>query len=201
VLGGNPFLVILVDLDAVEPVGAQGDLQCELGRSQVKLRSLLGYVPLPYPRSWLIQLDRTQVEAWWGAWEPFLWISLGLLLVSLWISLWTCVATGLATLLRLTIFFLDRRGSWCVCWRLTLAAQLPGALWLAVTIILYGLHQLDLIAFLFAACLHVFIAGIYLVCALGLLPYTTTAQHRAPNPFRVLSEKEESEAQKPTATP
>src|SRR5512141_66113 len=48
VLGSNPFLALVVDLEASEPSGAQADIQGELGKTQVKIRSLFGYISLPY---------------------------------------------------------------------------------------------------------------------------------------------------------
>ena len=193
VLGHNSFLGLTVDVDELTLSSTPADVQCDLGKTQFKVRSILGYLSLPYPKQWLLLLDRTQAESWWGAWEPFVWIVLGVGATSLWFLVWTVCATLYAFPLHLLIFFLDRHGNWLTGWRLALAAQLPGALFLAAAVVGYGLHYVDLATLLFVFAAHVLMSWIFLLCSLGWLPRLSTHHSWRKNPFRAPPEHREKE--------
>jgi hypothetical protein len=191
ILGRSPFLAILVDLDGSNASGHLADVQCEFERSSLKLRSLFGYLNVPYPIDWEFTANGLEEEAWWGAWRPVVWSATGLGLVLGLLLTWRLLGAVYSIPVRLLAFMLDRHASWFQCWSLAEAAQLPGALWMTAAIVLYGLRQLELIGLLVAFGLHLVISVLYLVLAPGFLPSLTAGT--GSNPFAAPPPKDKAE--------
>ncbi len=183
VMGKSPFFAIIVDLENNQPPDQLADLQCELNRSQFKLRSILGFISLPYPRPWDLKVDRIVWESWWGAWRPFVLVGGGLLMSAGVLVMWWALAAIYAAPVRLLARLLKRQAGWVGAWKLSSAALMPGALWMNVAIVLYGLRQLELVGFLCAVALHFLIGWIYLLLAPAFLPARSPMAKAAANPF------------------
>jgi len=76
---------------------------------------------------------------------------------------WAAMATLYFLPAWLVAFFTNRDLSLVGAWRVAGAAQLPGALFMAVAIVLYGLGAVDLIRLVLAAAVHVVIGWVYVL--------------------------------------
>ena len=177
------FLSIVVDVANSQPPGQSADVQLELHRGGLRIRSLFGHLAIPYPKDWTIALNRAEVESRWGAWQPFLLAGIGAGVVIGVMAIWLVLATLYSLPLRLLTFYSDRDVSWLGCWRMAGAAQLPGALLMSGGILLYGFNRLNLIGLLFAWLLHVVIAWLYIGIAPARLSRLAGSVHRRDNPF------------------
>lgn len=183
-LVASTFLSILVDPDNQSDVNLTSDLQVELGRGDWKIRSLLGYVPLRYPASWSVSLNRAAVEPWWGAWQWVILAGVVVAVVAGLLFLWAVLAAVYLAPVRLAVFFLDRDVSRAGCWRLASAALMPGAVVMSGAIFLYGMQRLPLVGLLLAVVLHLLVGWVYLLIAPFKLSKKAAAlAAEKPNPF------------------
>lgn len=181
-LAEDAFLAIVVDPEGTGEIGQTGDVQLELGRNRVKIRSLIGYVTLPYPNGWTIVLNRGEAEASWGAWRPFLFGGIVVAVVVLLFAGWVFLTMLYAMPIGLIAFYSDRVVRWTGCLRMAGAAVLPGALMMSGAMLLYSLHRLNLVALLFAWLLHWVIGWVYAGIAPLRLPRVDAPRRRG-NPF------------------
>ncbi len=182
----SAFLSLLVDPENQSDVNLTADLQLEFGRHDWKIRSLLGHVPLRYPSSWSIPLNRAAVEPWWGAWQWVLLAGVAVAVVVGLLLLWAVLALLYLGPLRLAVFLLDREVSGAGSWRLASAALMPGAVLMGGAIFLYGMHRLPLVGLLFALVLHLLAGWVYLLVAAFKLPRKAAAiAAEKANPFGV----------------
>jgi hypothetical protein len=183
-LAGNQFLSITVDLGNAGS-RSTSDLEVELGRDGVRIRSLFGYLEWRYLAGYQIDLSRTEFQAWWGAWrQPLLAMIGALAWISLFLS-WGLLSWFYAPLAYLIGFYADRVGSFQTHRRLAAAALLPGSMVLAGGLVLYGLQRIDLIGLLFAATVQIVIGWIYLLVSPFALPRKAGCpRRRRGNPFR-----------------
>ena len=182
-LAEGPRVAIVVDLMKRTRASLSSDIRVEFCKNYVEVCSLFGCMTLQYPKEYLVQFNRPELEPWWGAWEP---IILGLVFLAVTASLllsWGLLATLYFGFVRLMAFFKDRELSWAGSWRLASAALMPGAVWLTIGIVLYGVGALDLIRFLAVAILHVPIGWIYAAFGVLKLPVVAGAASPATNPF------------------
>jgi hypothetical protein len=182
-LAANPFLSLAVDLWHEGDLGNESHLSVEFGRTNVRLRSILGYTEVVYPSDWAIEFNQPQLKPWWGAWQPgILAAAVGLTVAGLFAS-WALLATLYFLPVWLLAFFANRdlngRGSW----RLASAALMPGAFFMTLTIAAYGLGLLDLVYLGWCFSFHVMIGWIYLLVAVLLLPRHPEVAAVPKNPF------------------
>jgi hypothetical protein len=183
VLAEGQFLAVTVDLEAGGKLTRSVDLQLDLGREEVRVRSLLGYLPLPYPPGRTLTLDRVEAQAWWGAWRNFLLIGAGVVTgVGSFIS-WMMLALVYSFPVRTFAFYLDRQVSGWGSWKLAAAALLPAAVLMTAAIGLYRFHRLNLIGLLFAWLVHWVVGWIYVCLAPLRLPRTAGTHSQGKNPF------------------
>lgn len=183
-LGENPFLSIVVDPDENNDFGQTSDFQLELNHRQVKIRSLLGYLRVPYAGGWVIYLNRPEADPWWGARKPFILGGIGLGTVAGLFLCWGVLATVYSGPARLIAYFTDRDASWFGCWKLCGAALMTGALVFTLALWLYGCQQLPLVGLLLALLLHVLIGWAYVIVATLRLPLLADVRPKKVNPFR-----------------
>jgi len=181
-LAEDAFLSIVVDPEGTRETNQSGDVQLELERNGVKIRSLVGYVTLPYPKEWTILLNRREAEAWWGAWRPFLLGGIVVAVVALLFAAWIFLTLLYAMPIGLVAFYSDRVVRWTGCLRMAGAAVLPGALVMSGATLLYGLHRLNVVGLLFAWLLHWVISWVYVGIAPLRLPRLANARRRG-DPF------------------
>ncbi len=180
-LAENRFLSIGIEPEQSAFTGV-GDLQIRLGTSELQTCSLVGCLSWPYPAEWIVPLSRPTLEPGLGAWKPMILAAAGLLTVILLIILWWLLAFGYTCIPKLIAFYLDRHVDWKGSWKIACAAQLPGALFLAFAILLYGAGALDLVRFLIFCLLHLIIGWVFLILAPFFVPKNAT-NPPANNPF------------------
>jgi hypothetical protein len=184
-LAENKFLSVTIDPDAMASPHSTTDIEIELGRYELRVRSLLGYLALPYPARYRIDLSRTEFQAWWGAWRPFLLGFIGVFAAVALLLGWNLLALLYAPVVRFIGFYANRAAPFRVCWRLAVAAMMPGAVVLAGVTVLYSLQRIDLIGLLFGIALHLVVGWLFLVVSPLALPQRTgSRQRRRGNPFR-----------------
>jgi hypothetical protein len=69
-------------------------------------------------------------------------------------------------------------------WKMCCAAQLPGTLLVSFTLLLYSLHAVDLVQWLFVAGSHLLIGWAYIFLATFFIPRKALKRGRKPNPFK-----------------
>lgn len=168
-LGANAFVSFAAGPGAAE-VGAHVDVAFEFGVAELKVRSLLGVASLPYPPRWKIPLNRTVLQPWWGAWEralpPMLaaGAALGLVLT------WGLLALPYAAAVRVLSAVARKSLTFGQAWKVSVAAQWPGALLLSFAIALYAAGETTLLFVLGAFAAHFLLTWVYLLIAPFFLP-------------------------------
>jgi hypothetical protein len=182
-LAENHFLALAVDLSHAGAVRSPAHLQVEFGRNDVELISLGRSLRIPYRRDWLLMLNRTGLEPWWGAWGPaLLGLAAALAVTGLMLS-WGVLATLYCLPAWLAGFMANRALTLGGSWRLAGAALMPGALLMTAAILAYGLGALDLIQLAVAAAVHIVLGWVYLIAGLLSLPRHAAAPTGPANPF------------------
>ena len=102
------------------------------------LSSALGSLEFDYSRQSALDLSRSHLEPWWGAWRPVVLVVAGLAVAAGLLLVWSGLAWIYAPAAKLVAWFCDRRLSWPGAWRLAGAALLPGAVLMALGLVLYG---------------------------------------------------------------
>jgi hypothetical protein len=182
-LAESRYLAVAVDLRHEGGARSPAHVQVEFGLSDIEIRSLLGYVPWPYPLTWNAPFNREELEPWWGAWAPeILAVAAGGTIVGL-MLIWAALATLYWLPTWLLGFFanrdLDFRGSL----PLAGAGLMPGALFFSAVIILYGLGGLDPVQLMAATCTHLVIGWIFICLGVLALPRHPEVGPIRKNPF------------------
>lgn len=179
------FLSVVVDPGA-GAAGATGDVVWSFGPRQLRIYSVLGYVPIPYLNGWVIELNRPNLEPWWGAWKfTALAGAGGISLLALFAG-WALIGLVYALPARMFLWFADQDCGWKPAWRLGVVALMPGALVMSLAILLYGIGRLNLIELLLAVALHLVIGWLYLLVApfrIGKTRSRSGQRRVAGNPF------------------
>jgi hypothetical protein len=188
-LAGNQFLELTVDPAHLGRLVREAQLRLEFGRAGLRLQTLLGEAEIPYPGGWRFAFNQTEVQPWWGAWEPALLAGAAVAtFVGLLVS-WTLLATLYCALVKFITLFENRDLTWGQSWRLAGAALIPAALFLIFGILFYGLVAIPLIQLAVIWCLHVVIGWIYLFLSPLFLPRTAAVVVAKGNPFLTRDEK------------
>jgi hypothetical protein len=182
-LAEGRFLAFAVDLNHAGTARSPAHIQVEFGQTDVKIFSLFGFVARKYPSGWTVAFNRTELEPHWGAWAPeVLALSAAAVIAGL-LTTWALLATSYCLPAWLTAFYADRDLSWGGSWRLAGASLMPGALFLLVVVVLYGLAALDLIHLLLGVAGHLLIGWVYLFVSVCRLPSHPAGAPAAGNPF------------------
>lgn len=182
-LAEGTFLAFSVDLEHSGEIRSPAHVQVEFGRRNLVFRSLLGYEELAYPALGTVALNRQKLGPWWGAWRPQL---LGIVAVGVVVFLmitWFVLALVYALPLWVLTFFVNCDLRPVQCWRLAGAALMPGALLMAVGIVLYDFGIVDLVGLGFITAGHLVLGWLYIFICPLFLPRTVATQSRAKNPF------------------
>jgi len=178
---GSPFLWVSIDpTDSLE-AGEGADLQLEFGPTELRARSLFGFLHIAYPEDLVVPLNRTELEPAWGAWHPAFAVGLGAAVVLGLMLAWWCLGLIYAWPIRLIAFYADRQLTWAGSWRVGAACLLPGALFFVAAMVAYTFNQINLLQFLGATALHLMIGWLYVLFA----PFALTSRMAAkPNGSR-----------------
>jgi hypothetical protein len=197
-LAEGAFLALMVDPNHQGKVRSPAHIQVEFGRDDVRLLSLFGYTGCAYPKNRIIAFNRSELEPWWGAWEPPIsWIALGLVPVAL-MALWMLLATLGSPVVWMTGFFANRSLGFRASWKIAGAALMPGALLMMVAIVMYGWGMLDLVKFGVISAAHVVVGWIYLVVSPLFAPALSSRPIAQANPFAVSANERTAAAEPAT---
>ena len=192
-LAQNRFLGLAVDLYHSGQLGREAHLQIEFGGNDLRVYSLLDYKIIEYPPSWNGAFNRTALEPWWGAWQPWLLVGTVALVVAGLMVSWTFFAILYCAPVRLISFLENRDLNWGQSWRLAAAANMPGALFLTAGIIAYSLGWMDLIRLGAIFALHFVVAWVYLFVGPYFCPRNAAGKKLRDNPFAAVEEKKGNE--------
>ncbi len=183
VLANSLWLAITVDVQQGEGYRLPSDVQVEFSENSVRFLSLTGCLDVRYPSGWIIVFNKSELGAWWNAWAPFLAAGAGLLTTVGWQLVWTCLGWIYAIPATAICRFLELDVSWRAVWKICVAAQLPGALLMSFTLLLYSLRAVDLVTWLFVVVAQAPLSWVYLTLAVFFLPGKTAAGTPRCNPF------------------
>ena len=182
-LAEGQFLALALDPNHSGQIRSLAHVQVEFGRRDVRVSSLFGYATVDYPTRSNIAFNRTDLEPWWGAWRPpILWLTFGGVIVWL-VIMWPVLGAVYLLPVWLVGFFANRDLDWRGSWKLASASLLPGALVVAVALVLYGLGLLDLVQFVAVQIGHLVMGWIYAGISPLFLPRHPAAERRGKNPF------------------
>ena len=188
-LAEGTFLAISVDLEHEGDIRSPAHVHVEFGKKSILFHSLLGYAEVKYPARWIVAFNRTELAPWWGAWQPAL-LAIALVGVVVWLFVSWCVLTVAYTLpVWVLVFFANRDLKLAQCWRLAGAALMPGALLMAVGILLYDFGVVDLVGLGFITGGHLVLGWIYLFVCPWFLPRAEETGKGGKNPFAPARQK------------
>ena len=175
------YLSIAVDAADSGVASSLADLRVEFHRTNFAVCGFAGCVRRAYSTSSTMQFSRSELESWWGAWQPMLFGLAAVAVVAGLFASWLLLATLYFPVAWIIAYFKDRRLTAQGAWKLAAAALLPGALLVCVGIVLYGLGVADLLRLLVLWLAHFAVGWLYLVMAPFRLP--RVAAKTATNPF------------------
>jgi hypothetical protein len=168
-LGANSF-ISLSAAPELQPAGTSVDFAVLLASRELVVQSLLGAARVPYPRNWTIELSRRTVMPLWGAWSKpatvFLVLGGAAAIMGSWVILalpYALVVSGLGAILGKDLHFAG-------AWKMSVAAQWPGALLMSFMLGLYALSQISLVLLAGAFVAHFAVTVLYLFFAPIFLP-------------------------------
>jgi hypothetical protein len=180
------FLSISVTASQDPQLDHSADVQIALLLPYVQVSSLLssalGSLEFDYNRSSTLDLSRSHLEPLWGAWQPIVLAGAGIAVVLLLLPIWALLAVIYAPAAKFVAWFCDRQLSWPGAWRLASAALLPGALLLALGVLLYGRQTVDVFGLGFFQTVHFLVGWVYVLAAPVFAPRLSPAPTNR-NPF------------------
>lgn len=182
-LAEGRFLAFSVDADRASDLRSPAHVQVEFRKDGVLFHSIFGYSEARYPSGWVIAFNRTELEPWWGAWQPWLLTFVGAGVVAYLMLSWTVLATLYMVPVWVMAFYANRDLKWGASWKLSGATLMPGALLLVVALLLYALTALDLIHLMIVFGAHLLVGWIYLGVSPWFLPLEPQAATEKQNPF------------------
>lgn len=142
------FLSIAVTPESSGQIGQSADIQIQFRPTDFRVGSVFrpdwGW-EFDYGPGAALNLSRSNLEPWWGAWHPILLAAAGLAVFALLFGIWAVLALIYTVPAKLIAWFADRQLSWAGAWRMSSAALLPGALLMGAATFLYGWQAVDLI--------------------------------------------------------
>jgi hypothetical protein len=175
-LAENPYLALSVDPTGRANFGQSTDVRVVFGPKAWEVSSMFGYVSFSYPPGYILALNRTETQPWWTTLQPYVLVGGVLAAVAGLLLFWALL--GLVLMLPVSFYTLliDRKASLGECWRLSVAALMPGAVLMAVNVLLYGVARVGLVTFLVLGILHVLVDLVYLLAAPLRLPQCDAAK-------------------------
>jgi hypothetical protein len=175
------YLAIAMDAADSGVASSLADVRVEFHRTHFAVCGFAGCVKRAYPADATMQFNRSELESWWGAWQPMLFGLTGLAIVLGLFASWLVLASIYFPIAWFIAYFKDRRLTARGAWKLASAALLPAALFVCLGIILYGLGIADLLRLMVLWLVHFVIGWVYLVMAPLRLP--RVAAKPTANPF------------------
>jgi hypothetical protein len=170
-LGANHFLAFGVDLTHSGRLARDAELQVEFGKNDYRVMTAPGYyVVLQYPGDSRVAFNRAELQPSWGAWEPWVTAGAGLGVAAGLPMAWLLLATLYSVPGWVIAFLENREVTFWQSWKMAGAALMPGALFLTIGMIAYGLGAVDLIELGALWALHFLIGWVYVAISPLFLP-------------------------------
>jgi len=182
-LAESHFLAFTADLSNEGSIHSPGQIEILFHQKDFKIVSLFGFVQYSYPPEYRIAFNQPELQACWGAWQPWIVAGATVLLLTTFFLMWWGLATVYFLPAWLAGFFANRDLNLGGTWRLAGAALLPGALFLTGTIVFYGMGYIDLVRLLLAGIAHFVIGWVYLIGAVVKSTTHPAAASEKQNPF------------------
>jgi hypothetical protein len=158
------FLAIAVTPKPSGQIGQSADVQIQFRPSDFRVGSVFrpdwGW-EFDYGPNIALDLGRSNLEPWWGAWHPVLLAGAGVAILAQLFGIWAVLAVFYTVPAKFIAWFADRELSWGGAWRLSSAALFPGALLMGAAIFLYDWQAVDLIGLAFIFVAHMLMGWVY----------------------------------------
>jgi len=183
-LAEHKFLGFMVLLSESRSTDLTSNIAVKFRKRSFDICSLFGCWTFTYPRGWIIEFNRTDLEPGWGAWQPIITalVAIGGFLTQVFVGFalgfFYSPVPWIAALIK------KRELTWLGSWRMCSAGTIPGTLVLVLSIGLYGVGVLDMLQFFVLAVLHLVLAWVCIAFAWHALPTAAPPLSRLPNPFK-----------------
>lgn len=161
----SKLLAIAFTPETSEPIGQSADVQVQFRFSNFRIGTVFrpdwGWESDYWPGA--LELSRSNLEPWWGAWHPVLLTLAGLITIVLLFGIWALLAAIYTLLAKFMAWYGDRQLLWGGAWCLCSAALLPGAILMCLAILLYAWQVADLVGFAFLLVAHFVVGWVYVV--------------------------------------
>lgn len=182
----SKFLSIAITADDDSDLDQSADVQIAMRRDHLEISSILssaiGSLEFDYSGQSALDLSRSRLEPWWGAWRPVVLVAAGVAVVVWLLLLWAALGWIYAPAAKLVAWFCNRQLSWPGAWRLACAALLPGAVLLALGLVCYGLQIADIFGLGYFGTVHLLVGWVYVLGAPVFAPRLFPAE-KICNPF------------------
>jgi hypothetical protein len=182
----SKFLSIAITAADDADLDQSADVQIVFRRDRLDISSILssalGSLEFDYSNQSALDLSRSRLEPWWGAWRPVILVAAGLAVVVWLLLVWAALAWIYAPAAKLVAWFCDRQLSWPGAWRLACAALLPGAVLLALGLVCYGGQMVDVFGLGYFGTVHLLVGWVYVLGAPAFAPRLSSAK-KICNPF------------------
>ena len=182
-LAEHHFLGFVVLVPPVTDVDLNSHIVVKFRVRAVDICSIFGYCRIPYPRGWIIDFNRTDLEPGWGAWEPIVTALGAATTFSGLLIIWFALGFIYSFVPWLFAWLTKRKLPWIGSWRICTAGLIPGGLLFVGAIFLYGLGVLDLLQFLVLFVLHFLLAWLCVGLAVRTIPTASRPTTTGLNPF------------------
>jgi len=163
-IAGSKLFAIAVTPEGSDSIGQSADVQIQFRPSDFRVGGVFrpdwGWEFDYGPGA--LNLSRSSLEPWWGAWHPVLMAATGVAVLVLLFGIWAVLALIYTLPAKFVAWFGDRQLSWGGAWRLSSAALLPGALLMGAATFLYGWQAVDLVGLIFFFVAHLLVDWIYI---------------------------------------
>ncbi|MCX7872708.1 MAG: hypothetical protein N2487_05430 [Verrucomicrobiae bacterium] len=153
-----------------EPIADGADLQIVFEKDRLLLRSLFGWLPIPYPKTLNFPLNLKDLWTSWGAYKnaiiPLVFIFSACFLVVVWGGLAWIYSIPIALLVKI----IKAKTSSAGIFRISLMSQMLSALIMSAGVIFYTLARIDLTTLCIIFAIHIPFAWIYLLITPFYLP-------------------------------
>jgi hypothetical protein len=160
----SQLLAIAVTPESPADIGQGADVQLQLRQTDFWIGSIFRPdwgLEFDYGRQASLNLGRSSLEPWWGAWQPVILTGAGFGAVVLLLVAWVLLAAIYAAPAKVIAWFADRNLSWSGAGRLCFAALAPGALVMTFAVLLYGWRAIDLVQLSFFLLAHLVVGWVY----------------------------------------
>ncbi len=175
------FISIYVNSSNNDDLSDAADLQIVFAKDELRLRSLLGWLAVKYPKWLRLPLNYKQLWPIWGAYQTAIITGVFLCSVVLLLASWTILALVYSNILIFIARILKRlTGGRGGAFKIAGATLIPGALIMTMGLLSYSFVYIDLISLLIVFVCHIVIAWIYLILSVFYLPIRPA---ESKNPF------------------